>query len=346
MTTSKDTNDVMHSTDGGEPIDRADVFTRTSDVPELSTRDRLLEWFDVNVYAPFAVAWNDIRARIGITITLVFILAGTVGPWFIPAPVVMDGKPLIMPLQQPLKFPLGTDGMGRNLFAQVIHSTPAMLKMVAAGGLLSIGIGTLVGAVAGYTGGIVDRILMTISDTVLTIPALPLIILLASVYTPKDPFMVGILLGIDNWPGLARTLRSQVLSIREEPFTEASRAMGLSKVTILRMDVISNIAPYIMVNLANSSRRIIFESVGLYYIGVLPFSVLNWGVMLNMAYTNGQMTKLDQIHWLLVPMFAIILVSLGFMMFAQGMDRVFNVRLRAKHAKTRPSEGEGDEESA
>jgi peptide/nickel transport system permease protein len=344
MTKSTDTQD-RNVTDGGQPLDRADVFTQTSDVPDLTTRERVTEWLDIHLYAPLMIAWNDYRARVGLIITLTFILAGTVGTVLVSEPVVMEGDTLLMPWEQPLQFPFGTDGMGRDLFAQIIHSTPAMLKMVAAGGLLSVGVGTLIGVTAGYTGGTVDKVLMTISDTVLTIPALPLIIILAAVYTPKDPFMVGILLGIDNWPGLSRTLRSQVLSIREESFTEASRAMGLSKVTIFRKDVISNMAPYILVNLANSSRRIIFESVGLYYIGVLPFSVLNWGVMLNMAYTSGQMTALKQIHWLLAPMGAIIFVSLGFMLFAQGMDRVFNVRLRAKHAKTRSDEEEAGGEA-
>lgn len=340
MTSSSDTDETTNVADGGQPLDPADVFTQTADVSKLTTRERLVNWLDTHVYAPLMIAWNDYRARIGLAITLIFLLAGTVGTVLVQEPVVMEGQALLMPWERPLEFPLGTDGMGRDLFAQIIHSTPAMLKMIAAGGLLSVGAGTLIGVTAGYTGGLVDRVLMTITDTVLTIPALPLIIFLAAVYTPRSPFMVGILLGIDNWPGLSRTLRSQVLSIREESFTEASRAMGLSKVTIFRKDVISNMAPYILVNLAESSRRIIFESVALYYIGVLPFSVLNWGVMLNMAYTSGQMTNLNRIHWLLAPMGAIIFVSLGFMLFAQGMDRVFNVRLRAKHAKTKGGEGE------
>jgi peptide/nickel transport system permease protein len=128
------------------------------------------------------------------------------------------------------------------------------------------------------------------------------------------------------------------LSIREEAYTEASRIMGISKASILRHNVISNLMPYISVNLAQSSRKIIFESVALYYLGILPFSTNNWGVMLNKAYQSGDMTQLGQIHWLLIPMTLIASVSLGLILLAQGMDRLFNVRLRAQHV----NEGAGD----
>jgi peptide/nickel transport system permease protein len=110
--------------------------------------------------------------------------------------------------------------------------------------------------------------------------------------------------------------------------------MGLSQFTILRRDVISNLMPYISINFANGARRIIFESVALYFLGILPFTTLNWGVMMNEAYHNADLTNLDQIHWLLVPMITISVVSLGFILLAQGLDRIFNVRLRARHEST------------
>jgi len=229
------------------------------------------------------------------------------------------------------------------MLGQLVHATPAMLKMVAAGALLSVLVGTLIGLLSGYQGGTIDYVLMLITDTVLVIPALVLIIVISAVWAPRDPVLVGILLGIDNWPNLSRNIRSQVLSIREEDYTEASRAMGLSRSTILRKDMFSNMAPYILINLANGSRRIIFESVGLYFLGILPFTTLNWGVMMNQAYQAANVTDLGKVHWLYLPMLMIIFISLGFLLFAQGTDRLFNVRLRAKHAKTGEDDGEESE---
>lgn len=310
------------------------MFTRTANVAKPTYRERFFRALDAYVYAPVSVLVHDWRALIGTTILLLFVLMGTVGVMLVPPPTV-GGAPL---LEQPFvnwEYPLGTNTLGQSLLAMVIHATPAMLEMILAGALLSVGVGTLIGTVAGYKSGPIDSVLMTITDVVLTIPGLALVIVLAAIYDPSTPWVVGLILGIDNWPRLARTIRSQVLSIREESFTEASRVLGLSEATILRKDVITNLMPYISVNFANSSRRIIFESVGLYFLGILNVTTtLNWGVMLNNAYQQGDMTDPQQLHWIFIPMTVIVLISLGLILFAQGLDRVFNVRLRARHAKT------------
>ncbi|USZ78309.1 ABC transporter permease (plasmid) [Halorussus vallis] len=320
-------------TDGGAGKVDETIFTQTSNVPDPTVREKVERGFERRIYAPAAILVNDWRGFVGSVILLGFVLMGTVGIYVVPRPTVMEG-PIFVPPFTDWDFPLGTGVMGESLFKQVVHATPAMLQMITAGALLSVVLGTVIGTVAGYRGGRTDSVLMMLTDTVLTIPGLVLIIVLATIYQPENPFVVGLILGIDNWPRLARTIRSQVLSIREEAFTEASRIMGLSDVHILRRDVVSNLMPYISVNFANSARRIIFESVALYFLGILPQSQLNWGVMMDDAYTNANLTNLNQIHWLLVPMALIILLSLGFILLAQGLDRVFNVRLRARHEKS------------
>ncbi|MFC4451305.1 ABC transporter permease [Halorussus aquaticus] len=306
------------------------LFTQTSNVPDPTVREKVERAFERRVYAPAAILLNDWRGLVGSVILVGFVLMGTVGVYVVPEPTVMEG-PIFVPPFTDWAYPLGTGVMGESLFKQVVHATPAMLQMITAGALLSVVLGTGIGTVAGYRGGRTDKTLMTLTDTVLTIPGLVLIIVLATIYQPENPFVVGLILGIDNWPRLARTIRSQVLSIREEAFTEASRIMGLSDFHILRRDVISNLMPYISVNFANSARRIIFESVALYFLGILPQSQLNWGVMMDDAYTGANLTNPNQIHWLLVPMALIVLISLGFILLAQGLDRVFNVKLRARH---------------
>ena len=321
------------------------VFTRTSDVPALSWRERAVRAFDRRIYAPAAILVRDWRALVGSTILATFLLMGLVAwvsrsSWWvlesiviIETPLVMEGDIFVPPFQDPA-FPLGTGVMGQALHKQVIHATPAMIQLIAAGALLSVTVGTLIGTVAGYRGGTVDNVLMTVTDVVLTIPGIALVIVLAAIFDPRHPITVGLILGIDNWPRLARTVRSEVLSIREEAFTEASRIMGLSQWRILRKDVISNLMPYISINFANSSRRIIFESVALYFLGILGYTTLNWGVMMNEAYHGSDLTNVEQMHWLLVPMITIVIISLGFILFAQGLDRIFNVRLRARHEST------------
>ncbi len=318
---------------GGTAAVNETIFTQTSNVPEPTAREKAYRTFERRIYAPSAVLLNDWRGLVGSAILVAFVFIGTVGVYLIPEPTVMEGPIFAAPFSS-WNHPLGTSVMGESIFKQVVHATPAMLQMITAGALLSVCLGTTIGTVAGYRGGRTDQALMTLTDVVLTIPGLALVIVLATIYQPESPFVVGLILGIDNWPTLARTVRSQVLSVREESFTEASRIMGLSERHILRRDVISNLMPYISVNFANSSRKIIFESVGLYFLGILPVSQLNWGVMMNNAYSKADLTNPDQLHWLLVPMALIVFISLGFILLAQGLDRVFNVRLRARHEST------------
>lgn len=327
----KPTDEVV-GPDDGSPMD-TDIFTRRAAVEEGSQVDQFRQLFDAYVYAPLAVAAEDVRTLVGGAILVLFVLTATVGVRLVDPPKTMEGPIFLAPFTDP-SYPLGTGGLGKDLFAQLVHSAPAMVVMILSGAILSVVIGTAIGTVAGYKGGQLDKLLMGFTDLVLTIPSLALVIVLAAVYQPEEPWIVGIILGIDNWPRLSRTIRSQVLSIREEAFTEASRIMGLTETTILRKDVVSNLMPYISVNFASSSRRIIFESVALYFLGILPFTSQNWGVMLNEAYENISLTDPSKLYVIVAPMVVIVIVSLGFMLFAQGLDRVFNVRLRARHAKT------------
>ncbi|WP_049898524.1 ABC transporter permease [Halococcus agarilyticus] len=346
------------STPGATTDVENSIFETTAEV-ERSFLDQVRQGIDQNVVAPMAIIWGDIRGKIGLSIVFMFIFMGTVGLTIVPEPQSLrnpifatpfhDGwltfgtlslLSFDVPIVPEFHYPLGTDIQGQSILAQLVHATPAMLELILAGAVLSTFLGTSIGGLAGYLGGRVDRALMTVSDTVLGIPGIALVIVLASVFPIRDPMVVGLILGIDNWPGLARTIRSQVLSLREESYVEAARVIGVGRISIVRKHILSQMMPYISVNFAGSARGIIAESVALYFLGILPFSTLNWGVMMNLAYEQTSLTNLGRLHWLVLPMILLMLVSLGLILLSQAMDRVFNVRLRAKHA----SSVGGDEE--
>jgi peptide/nickel transport system permease protein len=202
-----------------------------------------------------------------------------------------------------------------------------------------------IGTYAGFKGGNADKILMVFTDIFLTIPGLPLVIVLVSLFNPQSPLVIGILLAINNWPGLARTIRSQVLTIREESYVEASRATGMRTRTILGRDIIPQLMPYISINYMNATRGIIAESVGLYFIGLLPYSSLNWGVLLNQAYGIGLLSNPGNWYRLIIPLITIVGFSLGLILLAQALDRIFNPRVRARHSETTPDTEDEEIES-
>lgn len=338
-------------------------FEATADT-SVSNQEQLFYVADRVIAAPLRILWSDWRAKIGFLIIICYVLMGTVGVLFNPTPTTGMGERYLQPFHdgwvtlQPVSvggvsFPLnpqfslvlGTDALGQGIWSQIVHATPAMLKMILAGAVFSTIIATILGTLAGYKGGATDRAIMTLSDITMTIPGLPLVIIIAAALQPKNPYLIGLILGINNWAGLSRAVRSQVLSVRERNFVEASRAMGLSTPRILADDIIPDLMSYISIHFVTAARGIIFESVGLYYLGILPFTTLNWGVMMNLAYTtSGALYTWESAHWLFIPMITITILSVGLILFSQGMDRIFNPRVRARHVKVISSGGSDDDD--
>lgn len=342
---TSDSADSPHrekSTDGGSVTSPFEVVSKD---PE-TRRDRLRKYYDAYIYAPIAIVWRDWRARIGFTIVLAYILMGTVGTMIVEPTTVTEGPALVQPFET-MKYPLGTDDMGRDLFAQVVHSTEQILKMITSGALFTVTVGTVVGGLAGYKGGTTDTVLSSITDVFINIPGFPLVMVLALLLPiGGDPFVIGILLCTASWGGLARSIRSQVLTLREESFVEAARAMGIPSHEIVFKEIIPHLMPFVVINLTNAARRVIFEAAALYYLGILPFRDLNWGVTLNLAYTAGAHYRPEALHWFLVPMVAIVFISIGLILLGQSLDRVFNPRVRARHEKTTTESGPTEAEES
>lgn len=327
-----------------------------SDVTEVTRRQQAREMFYESVAAPFKIAWSDWRTKLGLVIlggfTLVALLTwahmagyellntvlGAVGsPWTLKQPSsILSAEEAwrrgLLPLEHPAH-PLGTDPTGRGLLRAVFWSTPAMLQMIVAGGIFTTAMATVVGTVSGYKGGAFESVLMTLADIAMSIPGLPLVIVLIAVIDPSSPYLLGVLITINIWAGLSRTIHSQVLSLREQSYVEASRTMGIRSPRIIQKDVLPNLMPYVMVNFVYAARRVIYDSVALYFLGFLPVETpTNWGVMMNWAYQQfGALTPNGPRYMIIVPMIPIVLLSLGLILLSQGTDRLFNPRVRTRH---------------
>ncbi|MCU4717064.1 ABC transporter permease [Halapricum hydrolyticum] len=315
----------------------------SSESPEVTLRDRLSEYFEERIRKPALVAWSDGRTRIGLLIMSVYIAMAFVAVFDLYRAPSTNQAPRLETAFQSLDYPLGTTMSGVDLLSLIIHSTPDVLLMIIAGGLWATVIAVIIGTLAGYKGGMVDRVLMSFSDVMMAIPGLPLVIILAVTFNPKNPIVLGILINVNYWAGLGRSLRSQVLTIREDNYVEASRTMGMSTPRILLKDVIPNLMPYVTVNFVFAARYVVFASIGLFFLGVLPFSTQNWGVTLNYAYSGGALFTWQAAHWLIFPMIAIMGISLSLILLGQGMDRVFNPRVRTRLAgESESTAEEGD----
>jgi len=230
-----------------------------------------------------------------------------------------------------LEHPLGCDYFGKDIWAQIVWGAPIVLQIAFIAGLVTTLIGITIGMVSGFKGGIIDAVLMGATDVVMTIPGLPLLIVLATVIRTSDPWVIGLMLSVTAWAGLARSIRSQVLSIKEREFIEAAKALGLPTWHIVFREIMPNLMSYIAINFIFATTGAIYASVGLYFLGVLPFTTFNWGTMLNMAYTQARAHCCrETIHYLLAPIMAVIGLQIGLILFSYAVDEMFNPRLRTE----------------
>jgi len=278
-----------------------------------------------------AFAWQTIVRKpgrlIGFIIILLYTFIGIFGPFMYPAQLPINPNAIYAPISW--QYPLGTDFEGTSNLALVITGARYVLFAASMGAVFTVVFGTILGLCAGYFVGRTDSVIMRITDFILTIPTFPLLVVLSTVWNFGQPIAMGFVLGITGWGGLARAVRSQTMSLRERGFIEAARGLGLSPLSILFREIMPNVGSYIAMNLLLSVTGSIYAEVGLFFLGVVPFQVNNWGVMLNLAvFSAGAMSSPQALPYLLSPMLAILILTLGIVLFLDALDEMFNPRLR------------------
>ncbi|WP_342436169.1 oligopeptide ABC transporter permease [Paenibacillus sp. FSL L8-0436] len=204
-----------------------------------------------------------------------------------------------------LKHWLGTDALGRDILTRVMQAGRISLTVGLASMVLSVFLGALLGAIAGYYRGIADQIIMRIADLLMTIPSLPLLFIFGALLSewkiPTDyrMYIVMLMLSIVNWPGLARMVRGQMLSLREREFMQAAVVLGLSDRRKLFNHLLPNIVPLLIVMATlNIGGAILSESVLSFFgLGVMP-PTPTWGNMIDAA---NNMIDFQNRPWLWIP---------------------------------------------
>ncbi|GIH11708.1 peptide ABC transporter permease [Rhizocola hellebori] len=275
--------------------------------------------------------WVALKRRpsriLGVIIMALFVFMAIAGPWFYPDRLPYNVDNMYAPISW--DHPLSTDFEGVDVLALVITGTRGVLLVAVAAGLVTMLVGTAAGLYAGYRRGAADSVLMRIADFALTIPGFPLLIVLTTAMNFGAWWKMALVLGLIGWGGLARAVRSQTLSLRERGFIEAARGLGLPTRHIVTKELLPNVAPFIATNLLMAVTGYIYAQVGLYFLGVLPLDTSNWGVMLNAAvFQSGALISPDALPYLLAPLGAILLLTLGVVLIVDALEEIFNPRLR------------------
>ena len=227
------------------------------------------------------------------------------------------------------EFPLGLDWQGRDILSHIVHGGQTLIITAVQAGLISTLIAVVLGSMAALLGGIVDMLFSGLSNFILTIPQFPLLLVLASIFTFPNNFMLALLLGALSWPGLMRAVRAQVMSLRERDYVEAAVALDLGLMHIVMREVLPNMISYIAINLIFAISGAMYALVGLVILGMVPLREPDWGLMIWNAQTRGAFFNSDAIMMALAPIAAIALFGLSLILFTRALEEIFNPRLRS-----------------
>lgn len=284
-------------------------------------------WFK-EITKTIRLMWRNSSGRIGLTLFLILLLTSYVGPTFVPLPREADISNIYAgPSWQ---HPLGTNEAGKDNLALIINGGKDVILVAFIAGLITVFIAVAVGSISAFVGGKVDTFLMEFVNVFLTIPQFPLLAVLASLVKFNSPILLAVLLGLLSWAGLARQIRSQVLSLRKREFVEAAVTLDLGTPHILLKELLPNMMSYIAISLVFAMTSAIFQQTGLIFLGIVPLSGSNWGVLLSIAYNKGALFNARAAWTLAAPVFMIVLFELSLVLISRSLDDAFNPRLRTE----------------
>jgi len=267
-------------------------------------------------------------AIFGFFIVVLMFAACFIGPLF--SPYADNKTNMAMMNKAPsLKHWLGTDALGRDVLTRVLQAGRISLTVGLASMVLSVFLGTLLGAISGYYRGVVDQAIMRLADLLMSIPSLPMLFIFGALLSEwKVPpeyrmYIVMIMLSIVGWPGLARMVRGQILSLREREFMQAAVVLGLRDRRKLFNHLLPNLAPLIIVIATlNIGGSILAESVLSFFgLGVMP-PTPTWGNMIDAA---NNMIDFQTRPWLWIPPgFSIFITVIAINIFGDGLRDVLD----------------------
>jgi peptide/nickel transport system permease protein len=271
-----------------------------------------------NMWARFR---RNRAAVVGLGILALVLAVAVAGPLCYPVdPWELAGRPLSPPFG---RFLLGTDTLGRDLAAGLVHGARVslVLGLVATG--VAVLVGTVIGAVAGYRGGWVDHWLMRLTEFFQTIPSFLFAVVLVAIFQPDIKSIVAAIAMV-SWPTVARLVRGEFIALRHREFVQACVALGMPERSIIFRQVLPNAAgPVIVTGSLMVATAILLES-GLSFLGLGDPNLMSWGFMI-----GASRTVLRQAWWMsAVPGLAILLTVLAINLVGEGLNDALNPRLR------------------
>ena len=216
----------------------------------------------------------------------------------------------------------GTDDLGRDMFSRTIYATRTSLSIGVMGVFISFVLALIIGGTAGYFGGRTDMVIQRVTEVIRVVPIIPLYMGLAAAMpkewsTTQIYFAMTLILGLFGWPTLARRIRSQLLSIRNEDYVVAARLAGAKPSRIIGQHMLPSFTSFIIVDLVISFPYMILSETALSFVGLgLRPPTVSWGVLLQQAQS---IRVIEQTPWLFIPAVFVVVAVLAFTVIGDGL---------------------------
>lgn len=263
---------------------------------------------------------------VGLCLVLVIVLLSVVGPLIVGTSV--PGDPARAWEAPSAQHWLGLEGAGKDTLHLLIIGGRTVLMVGFLAATITTVIAVAIGALAGYFGGRFDALMLQLTDIVMTVPQIVLLAVVGAFYKLDSPTLLAIIVGVLSWPVLMRSIRAQVLSLKEREFVEAAQLLDVGWVRIVFGEIVPNMASYILINFIIAVTNAIYAMVGLYLLGLAPQRGVNWGIMINDAWTKGAMFNPDAMPYIIAPVTMIVLLQLGLILLTRTLEEILNPRLR------------------
>jgi len=260
------------------------------------------------------------RVIIGLAWLGLVLVVAIIAPVLAPAdPFEIVGKPFLKPMDT---YAFGTDSLGRSIWSGLVHGARTTLIIAVVATLASVIFGTLVGAIAGYYGGLIDDVLMRLTEFFQTIPSFIFAIVLVAILAPSATSLV-VAIAVVSWPPIARVVRGEVLSVKAREFVQAAIIAGQADLSILFRQVLPNtLSPLIVTGSLLVATAILIESA-LSFLGLGAPNLMSWGFMV-----GAGRSFLRDAWWLVtIPGVAILFTVLSINLVGEGLNDALNPRL-------------------
>lgn len=263
---------------------------------------------------------------IGLCLVLAIVLLSVVGPMIVGTSV--PGDPMRAWEAPSAQHWLGLEGAGKDTLHLLVIGGRTVLMVGFLAATITTVIAVAIGSLAGYFGGRFDALMLQLTDIVMTVPQIVLLAVVGAFYKLDSPTLLAIIVGVLSWPVLMRSIRAQVLSLKEREFVEAAQLLDVGWVRIVFGEIVPNMASYILINFIIAVTNAIYAMVGLYLLGLAPQRGTNWGIMINDAWTKGAMFNPDAMPYIIAPVTMIVLLQLGLILLTRTLEEILNPRLR------------------